>query len=125
VPRDCTEPALPALVTAALNSYVSKLWQGLGCHGVARADFIAAGDGTVCALEVNTTPGMSYESNFIAAAGLLGFGHADVVIAILREDLTRPRYDAPSGARLHQSARAAQLILMSNLGGCPPVVAGP
>jgi hypothetical protein len=91
---DCTEAALPALVTAALNSYVSKLWEGLGCHGMARADFIAAGDGTVCALEVNTTPGMSYESNF-TAAGLLGFGHAGVVIAILREVLTRPRYEAP------------------------------
>jgi D-alanine-D-alanine ligase len=78
-----------------LNSYVMKLWDGLGCHGMARVDFIAADDGTVFALEVNTTPGMSYESNFITAAGLLGLRHADVVIAILREALTRPRYDAP------------------------------
>jgi len=62
---------------------------------MARADFIAAGDGTVAALEVNTTPGMSYESNFITAAGLLGLSHADVVTAMLREALTRPRYDAP------------------------------
>jgi D-alanine-D-alanine ligase len=91
----CTQAALPAPVTAALNTYVTRLWEGLGCHGMARADFIAAGDGAVAALEVNTTPGMSYDSNFITAAGLLGFGHADVVIAILREALTRPRYDAP------------------------------
>jgi len=28
-------------------------------------------------------------------AYLLGLGHADVVIAMLREALTRPRYDAP------------------------------
>lgn len=91
----CTQAALPAPVTAALDSHVRTLWDGLGCHGMARIDFIAAEDGTVAALEVNTTPGMSYESNFITAAGLLGLGHADVVIAMLREALTRPRYDAP------------------------------
>jgi D-alanine-D-alanine ligase len=91
----CTQAALPAPVTSALDSHVRTLWDGLGCHGMARADFIAAEDGTVAALEVNTTPGMSYESNFITAAGLLGLGHADVVIAMLREALTRPRYDAP------------------------------
>jgi D-alanine-D-alanine ligase len=91
----CTPAALPAPVTAALTSHVRTLWDGLGCHGMARADFIAAEDGTVAALEVNTTPGMSYESNFITAASLLGLGHADVVIAMLREALTRPRYDAP------------------------------
>jgi D-alanine-D-alanine ligase len=91
----CTQAALPDPVTAALNIHVRTLWDGLGCHGMARADFIAAEDGTVAALEVNTTPGMSYESNFITAAGLLGLGHADVVIAMLREALTRPRYDAP------------------------------
>jgi D-alanine-D-alanine ligase len=91
----CTQAALSAPATAALDGYVSRLWDGLGCHGMARADFIVADDGTVAALEVNTTPGMSYESNYITAAGLLGFGHADVVIAMLREALTRPRYDAP------------------------------
>jgi D-alanine-D-alanine ligase len=90
----CTPAALAAPVTKALNSYVTRLWEGLGCRGMARVDFIAAGDGTVSALEVNTTPGMSYESNFITAAALLGFGHADVVIAMLREALSRPRYDA-------------------------------
>jgi hypothetical protein len=62
---------------------------------MARADFIGADDGTVLALEVNTTPGLSYESNFIAAAGLRGLRHDDVVIAVLHEGLTRPRYDAP------------------------------
>jgi D-alanine-D-alanine ligase len=91
----CTQAALPAPVTAALASHVRMLWDGLGCHGMARIDFIAAEDGTVAALEVNTTPGMSYESNFITAASLLGLSHADVVIAMLREALTRPRYDAP------------------------------
>jgi D-alanine-D-alanine ligase len=95
-PVTCTDAALPVAVTMALNSHVMRLWDGLGCHGMARADFIVAGDGAaVFALEVNTTPGMSRESNFVTAAGLLGLGHADTVIAILHEALTRRRYDAP------------------------------
>jgi D-alanine-D-alanine ligase len=62
---------------------------------MARADFIVTEPGDVFALEVNTTPGMSYDSNFITAAGLCGLRLADVVAAILHEALTRPRYDAP------------------------------
>src|SRR5581483_2525603 len=35
----CTEAVLPAPVTAALASYAVRLWDGLGCHGMARVDF--------------------------------------------------------------------------------------
>jgi D-alanine-D-alanine ligase len=90
--------ALPAPVIDAVNGHVVKLWDGLGCHGMARVDFIAAQDGTVAALEVNTTPGMSAGSNFVTGAGLLGLTHADILLAILREALARPRYDAPLSA---------------------------
>jgi hypothetical protein len=65
-----------------------------------------AENGTVSALEVNTTPGMSYDSNYITAARLLGFGHTDMVIATLREaappltELARPASaTAPSPGR--------------------------
>ena len=91
----CTRAVLPAPVIDAVNGYAARLWDGLGCHGMARVDFIAAEDGTVAALEVNTTPGMSRDSNFAAGAGLLGLTHADILAAILREAITRPRYDAP------------------------------
>jgi D-alanine-D-alanine ligase-like ATP-grasp enzyme len=69
----CTEANLPAPVTAALNDHVVTMWEGLGCHGMARVDFIVTRDCAVCALEVNTTPGMSYGSNFITAASLMGW----------------------------------------------------
>ena len=62
---------------------------------MARADFIVTEPGEVFALELNTIPGMSYNSNFLTAAGLCRLGAADVVTAILHEALTRPRYDAP------------------------------
>jgi D-alanine-D-alanine ligase len=91
----CAEAGPPRAVLAALTARARELWDGLGCRGMARVDFIAADDGTVSALEVNTTPGMSYQSNFIVAAGLCGLQPADVVTAILREALTRPRYDSP------------------------------
>jgi D-alanine-D-alanine ligase len=84
------EPALTALTMHAL-----ALWEGLGCRGMARADSIVTEPGEVFALELNTIPGMSYDSNFLTAAGLCGLGPADVVTAILHEALTRPRYDAP------------------------------
>ena len=62
---------------------------------MARADFIVTEPGDVFALELNTVPGMSFNSNFLTAAGLCGLGPANVVTAILQEALTRPRYDAP------------------------------
>jgi D-alanine-D-alanine ligase len=91
----CVEADLPAPALAALTTRALALWDGLGCRGMGRIDFIVTGDGDVFALEVNTTPGMSYESNFLTAAGLCGLGHADVTAAILHEALVRPRYDAP------------------------------
>jgi D-alanine-D-alanine ligase len=45
--------------------------------------------------EVNTTPGMSRDSNLITGAGLCGLSHAGVVRAVLHEALTRPPYDVP------------------------------
>jgi len=91
----CTEADLPAPAPAVLTARALALWDALGCRGMARIDFIVTENGTVFALEVNTTPGMSYDSNFLTAAGLCGLGHADVAAAILHEALTRPRYDAP------------------------------
>ena len=61
-------------------------------HGLGRLHRHRAGE--VFALELNTIPGMSWDSNFLTAAGLCGLGPADVVTAILREALTWPRYDS-------------------------------
>jgi D-alanine-D-alanine ligase len=91
----CEQADLPRPVLGTLTANSLRLWHALGCRGMARVDFIAADDGGVLALEVNTTPGLSYESNFVTAAGLCGLRHADVVVAILREALARRRYDAP------------------------------
>ncbi|MFF3617489.1 ATP-grasp domain-containing protein [Streptomyces sp. NPDC002580] len=85
----------PAQVLDALTGHARTLWEGLGCRGAARVDFMVTGDRTVTALEVNTTPGMSRESNFATGAALCGLSHTDVVHAFLHEALTRPPYDGP------------------------------
>ncbi|WP_308289634.1 hypothetical protein [Streptomyces muensis] len=40
------------------------LWDGLGLRGSARIDFIVTTDGEPYVLEINSTPGMSRDSNF-------------------------------------------------------------
>lgn len=71
-----------------------KLWTGLGCRGIARIDFVVAENG-IFALEVNTVPGLSYESNFALAAYEAGLGHSDIVLALLVEALHRSDHQVP------------------------------
>lgn len=86
---------LPAEVADSLTRHARTLWDGLGCRSAARVDFMVRNDGTVHGLEVNTTPGMQRESNFVTGAALCGLSHTDVVLAFLHEALTRPPYDVP------------------------------
>jgi D-alanine-D-alanine ligase len=88
------EAGLPAQVIEQLQRNALKLWNGIGCAGMARIDFIVTDAGPL-ALEVNTVPGLSYESNFISAASLAGFGYGDVLLALLREALSRKQDDVP------------------------------
>ncbi|MFF5144144.1 ATP-grasp domain-containing protein [Streptomyces sp. NPDC013157] len=71
------------------------LWDGIGLRGSARIDFILAEDGEPYVLEVNSTPGMSRDSNFVVGAAMVGLTHTDVVLAMLHEALARPPYDVP------------------------------
>lgn len=71
------------------------LWEGLGLRGSARIDFILTEDSKSYVLEVNTTPGMSRDSNFAVGAAMVGLTHTDVVLAMLHEALARPPYDVP------------------------------
>lgn len=86
--------SLPSPVLEQLKDQSLKLWDGLGCGGIARIDFIVAEKRTF-ALEVNTIPGLSRESNFVMAASLAGLSHGDIVLALLHEALHRGRDDVP------------------------------
>jgi D-alanine-D-alanine ligase len=78
-----------------ITEYARTLWDGLGLRGSARIDFILTRDGEPYVLEVNTTPGMSRDSNFTVGAAMVGLTHTDVVLAMLHEALARPPYDVP------------------------------
>ncbi|MFD9330020.1 ATP-grasp domain-containing protein [Streptomyces sp. NPDC060065] len=86
---------LPPEVLAKVTEYATTLWDGLGLRGSARVDFILAEDDQPYVLEVNSTPGMSRDSNFVVGAAMVGLTHTDVVVAMLHEALTRPPYDVP------------------------------
>lgn len=89
-PADLTPDLL-----AEITGYAKALWDGMGLRGSARIDLILTKDGQLYALEVNTTPGMSRDSNFVVGAAMLGLTHTDVVVAMLHEALARPPYDVP------------------------------
>lgn len=78
-----------------ITEHARTLWDGLGLRGSARIDFILTDDSKPYALEVNTTPGMSRDSNFTVGAAMVGLTHTDVVLAMLHEALARPPYDVP------------------------------
>ncbi|GAA0436646.1 D-alanine--D-alanine ligase family protein [Streptomyces luteireticuli] len=91
---------------AGVISHAKTLWDGLGIRGSARVDYIVNDDGHVYALEVNTNPGMSKDSNFAVGAALCGFSHTDVVLAMLHQALDHPLYDAPLPAPVFSAAPA-------------------
>ncbi|NNN30407.1 ATP-grasp domain-containing protein [Streptomyces sp. S3(2020)] len=78
-----------------VTGHTRTLWDGLGLRGSARIDFILTEDGDPYALEVNSTPGMSRDSNFAVGAAMVGLTHTDVVLAMLHEAVARPPYDVP------------------------------
>ncbi|MEV3858515.1 D-alanine--D-alanine ligase [Streptomyces sp. NPDC050095] len=90
-------------VLARLTGFAKTLWDGLGLRGQARMDFMVTGTGEVYALEGNTTPGMSWGSNYVTGALLCGLSHSDVVLAMLHEALNRQPYDVPLPAPVFTS----------------------
>jgi D-alanine-D-alanine ligase len=86
---------LPDAAWDAMRGHAQTLWDGIGLRGTARVDFIVTAEGDIQALEVNTTPGMSRDSNFVTGAALCGFDHAGVVTAMLHEAVARPTCDVP------------------------------
>jgi D-alanine-D-alanine ligase len=86
---------LAPAVLDKITAQARTLWDGLGLRGSARIDFILTDDSEPYVLEVNTTPGMSRDSNFAVGAAMVGLTHTEVVLAMLHEALARPPYDVP------------------------------
>src|SRR5689334_18560700 len=74
---------LPDRQERALRALVLKSAQALGCEGWGRADFILRKDGSVCLLEMNTSPGMTGHSLVPMAAKTAGISFDELVVRIL------------------------------------------
>lgn len=82
----------PAPVHSPLYERISedaqRLYDLLGCRGVARVDFRLDGDTYGC-LELNAIPGMTATSLVPMAAGAVGIGFADLITDLCREAARR------------------------------------
>jgi len=94
-----TEYLVPAPVHSPVYEQVSadalRLYDLLGCRGMARVDFRLDGDAWAC-LELNTIPGLTATSLVPKAAAAVGIGFADLVEDLCRDALER-RGDARDG----------------------------
>jgi D-alanine-D-alanine ligase len=83
VPADLTEVDRKALEDAALATY-----DALGCAGVARIDFFLTDAGPVLN-EVNTTPGMTEQSQVPRMFAAAGLSYAALLDLLVRDALAR------------------------------------
>nr|AIA18662.1 D-alanine--D-alanine ligase [uncultured bacterium] len=84
---------LPEALAARLRQDLRRLYQRLGCEGVARADFIIDAAGTPYFLEINTLPGMTATSLVPKAAKAAGVSFDQLVEKILLTARLKNRED--------------------------------
>lgn len=76
--------ALPDAVVAEAQRAAVAAYEGVGCRGLARADFLVRADGTPVFLEINTLPGMTATSLSPMAAGSVGIDFATLCEKVLQ-----------------------------------------
>ncbi len=81
---------LPAGEERAMQALAQATFKALGARGWGRVDIMAAADGALYVLELNTVPGMTDHSLVPMAARAAGLSFEDLVLAILSETLGAP-----------------------------------
>jgi D-alanine-D-alanine ligase len=74
---------LPAEEERAIQDVVMRSAAALDCSGWGRADLIRRADGSICLLEMNTSPGMTGHSLVPMAAKVAGMDFQQLVLRIL------------------------------------------
>ncbi len=86
-----TEFVLPARLNSEtqkkVNDYAKKAFHVLGCKGVSRIDFIIDKNNQPMMIEVNTSPGMTDQSDLPAQAKAYGFSFSQLVQEIITGSL--------------------------------------
>lgn len=76
---------IDAQVAALVQEWSKKVYDVLGCRGVARADFMINQSGMPYFLEINTIPGMTETSLVPKAAAQMGLNYGDVCERVLAD----------------------------------------
>ncbi|MCB1150396.1 D-alanine--D-alanine ligase, partial [bacterium] len=74
----------------AVAADAQRVYDLVGCRGVARVDFRLDGDTYGC-LEINTIPGMTATSLVPKAAAAVGIGFAELLSDLCHDALARAR----------------------------------
>ena len=82
---------VPAQLDSTLSEDIqhisANIHDFLGCRGFSRIDFILDESSKHYVLEINTIPGISLDSNFVAGATALGLSYDEMILAMLRSCL--------------------------------------
>lgn len=82
---------LPAAQERALQQLALDAFLALDCRGWGRVDLLLDGNGAPYVMEVNTVPGLTDHSLVPMAAGAVGIGFAQLMLAILDTSLYQPQ----------------------------------
>ncbi len=70
-------------VVSEVERIAVRVHEVMGCRGFSRVDVILGPDGDVRVLEINTIPGMTRRSNFVACTAALGLTYDETVLLML------------------------------------------
>lgn len=83
---------LPPPVTESMRYLARRVSNMIGAHGVLRVDFLAAANGRITLLEVNTLPGLSRGGNLATMAKAAGIPYPTLVQHVVMTAFTKPSY---------------------------------
>jgi D-alanine-D-alanine ligase len=110
---DKTEYLFDTINDAALVARIQKsavdCFNVLGCHGVARVDFILHDEGIPYVLEVNSIPGLTSHSLLPKAAAKIGLSMSDLCIKIIEAALENRKTKYPSRDPARQGSALPRL----------------
>jgi D-alanine-D-alanine ligase len=81
---------LPDSVTDKITAMALKVYEVLGCKGLARVDFFLQDDGMIYVNEVNTLPGFTNISMYPKLWRHAGIGYSDLIQTLITDAILKP-----------------------------------
>ncbi len=94
-----TNPVVDDTIVASMQGIAKRVYEVLGCSGLARIDFLLADDGTPYVLEVNTLPGFTNISMYPKLWRAQGVGYGSLIAALITDALDNATIKAENLAK--------------------------